>query len=693
MSMYLEAPNAPHSPMDIHTPPKRNVRAAVTTTVIVLLGGGLTWALVYSETNAEPADVNWLLFGIISTLLIACERSPRSWIRFGPIGVVTPLWMFSYALILLGSPSAALGVALVGASVHAVTQREPVRAMLPRLGGVALSLATAGLMLFALRVQGPITVFETVPWDWALAIVVAGVTIVMLNVSIAAITAAVNRKISFLALLRRGMGVRITAEGALLSLAPIWVIGINFSVVIIPLLGITTVLVFRSTRQALERAHEAHHDPLTGLPNRRAYLDHLQDSLADPRASVAPTVLIMDLDGFKEINDRLGHQIGDSLLVAFADRLTGSLPAGGVAARLGGDEFAVLLVHQTSDEVLATLIQRFHRDLTAPLVVEGFPVTVGVSIGAAIGPGDGQTPADLLRAADVAMYKAKRTGSSLEMYASCVKTPQRGRLNLLSDLNDALDDHQLHLHFQPQIKMSDGSVDTVEALIRWVHPKHGMIPPDEFIGLAEQTDLIAPITDLVLRAATRGMLTDGTAGVRLAVNVSNRSLQDPYFATRVFTTLRKAGFPPERLELEVTERSIISNPERSTYTIDRLRSEGVRIAIDDFGVGYSSYRTLRLLDVDRVKIDRDFVRDLLVQPRDRLIVASLIELAHELGLDVVAEGVESTEVWNLLADLDCDVAQGFGIAVPMSFPDLRGWLSRWNHVTSVEHVAELPKRR
>ena len=207
----------------------------------------------------------------------------------------------------------------------------------------------------------------------------------------------------------------------------------------------------------------------------------------------------MDLNGFKEINDRLGHEIGDALLVAFGDRLETSLSSETTAARLGGDEFAVLMQTGGDPARAAAGVADLHEALSAPLDIEGFPVTIGVSIGVASAPDDGRTATDLLRAADVAMYKAKRCGSPIEFYDNCVKMPQRGRLNLLSELSDALSDHQLHIHFQPQLRMIDGSVDTVEALIRWQHPKHGAIPPSEFIGVAEQTDLIGPITELVLR--------------------------------------------------------------------------------------------------------------------------------------------------------------------------------------------------
>ena len=669
------------------TDSNRTLRSVLATSAIALLGAAMAWFLIWTELHLQPLSVNWRVFAIISALLLVCERSPRTWIRFGPIGVVTPLWLFAYALILLGSPSAGIGVALLGATMNAMAEMTTVSGVVRQVGGTAISLSTAGLILLAMGVHGSITQDETVPWDWGLAIVLAGMSIVVLNAAVAAISMSIRRRISFLALLRRGLGVRLTAEGALISLAPIWVIGIDFSLVLAPLLGITSILVFRSTRQALERAHEAHHDSLTGLLNRRAFLDQLHDALVDPRSDAQPQVLLMDLNGFKEINDRLGHEIGDALLVSFADRLETSLPPETAAARLGGDEFAVL--RQTGPDPARdeASIATLHAALAAPLDIEGFPVTIGVSIGVASAPDDGRTKTDLLRAADVAMYKAKRCGSPIEYYDNCVKTPQRGRLNLLSELSDALTDHQLHIHFQPQLRMVDGSVDTVEALIRWQHPQHGAIPPSEFIGVAEQTDLIGPITELVLRAATAGMITAGASDVKLAVNVSARSLQDSGFADEVLTVLERSGFPANRLELEVTERAIVTNVERSSYTISRLRQEGVRIAIDDFGVGYSSYQTLRMLHVDRVKIDRDFVAQLTSEPRDRLIVASLIRLAHDLGLDVVAEGVENAAIWNALTTLGCDVAQGFGIAQPMAFPDLRGWLSRWNEVLIDELVS------
>jgi diguanylate cyclase len=667
---------------------------ALTAGLILVTGSTISAMVVWGDVRLEPQVVQWPVFAMMSALLIGGEVSARCWIRTGSTRPVTALWLFAYALLLLGPAALALTVALLGSLLGSLIRREPTWATLSRLANVGISLGVAALLLSSWGTIGAIAERSGVSWRWVFEAGVGGVTILLLNTFVVAVHDAVSQRTALTTTLRRGLGARITAEGAMLSLAPLWVVGLDFSLALIPLLATTTLLVFRSTRQALERAFEAHHDPLTGLANRRAFRERVNETFGGFGAGTSGLVLLMDLDGFKEINDQLGHELGDGLLVAFADRLTASLPRTAVAARLGGDEFAVLLPldHPRGglDHDATHHLDALRARLFEPLLVQGFPVSVTASIGVAFAPRHGRTPSELLRAADVAMYKAKRLGTALEYYDDCVQLPRRGRVGLLSELGNALTDHQFRVHFQPQLRMSNGGVDTVEALIRWQHPVHGTIPPGEFIGLAEQTDLIGPITEMVLRMSSFGLLASSAGTVRLAVNVSSRSLHDRYFAPLVFTILAETGFPPNRLELEVTERALVTNPERSAYTIERLREAGVSIAIDDFGTGYSSFETLRQLDVDRVKIDAAFVTALLDQSRDRAIVEAVIELSHRLGLEVVAEGVESTQVWDILRTMGCDVAQGYGIAHPMALPELKGWLTAWNEIRIEQAVRTSP---
>ena len=655
---------------------RSRVRAWLTLSLLASMAVVLVWSLALTEIESQPLPVNWWVFLIAAAGMLVAEWSPGAWIRFGPVGVVTPLWTFAFAMLLLGSPSATVACAAAGAALNALRQRGSSSDTVAQVTGTMISLAAAGLVLQALHTPPGLEATDAVTWGRAGAFAAAGISIVVLNTFTAAIWLSARRRSSFLSLLQHGLASRVTAEGALLSLAPIWVIGVRFNPVIVPLLAITSILVFRSARQALEQAHAARHDQLTGLVNRRAFLQQVDDALQS-RHRHRVVILLMDLNGFKAINDRLGHQCGDALLVSFANRLESARPTDATAARLGGDEFALLVCNP--DQTAHVLVGELHVCLTRPLALEGFPITAGVSIGVATAPRDGATTADLLQAADVAMYKAKRTGAPFAFYEECVKLPRHGRLNLLTDLSDALAKQQLHLQFQPQIRFADGAVDTLEALVRWNHPEHGPIPPTEFIGLAEQTDLIGSITDLVLQTASGGMVA-GELRTRLAINVAPHCLEDRDFPDRVFRTIAATGFAADQLEIEVTEHGLVHNVERTGYAISKLRDAGVRIAIDDFGAGYSTYQTLRTLDLDRVKIDRDFVQGVLASDRDRIIVASLIELAHDLGLDVVAEGVESPRVWDALAELDCDVAQGYGIAVPMSYTDLRGWLAQWNNV-------------
>ncbi len=656
------------------------------------LSFGLTVATILAaiairiDLAAGVPDIDWLWFAIAATLMLAAEFSRNVTLALDPSDNVNLRSVFAFAMVLLGAPSAALGAAILAfvaghlASVFA--GRRAIWFPLADLARTMTTVAVGGLVLSAMGVEGAVAQADEGPWWTATAIVMSGLAILLLDTFITELAFAVHRRMSFEQRLRRGIGARSIAMGSLLSLAPLWVIGLHSNPVLMPLLVISTALVLTSTRRSLTRTHEALNDPLTGLANRRSFGASLDDACAHLGRSRSVALLVMDLNDFKQVNDRLGHDVGDELLVAFADRLGESIPSSAIGARLGGDEFAVLLSGSRKYDRLDETVEQIRDALDQPLSVGGFPISIGVSIGIATAPDDGDDGTALLHAADIAMYRSKRLKTKVESYDGDDGAIQTGRLGMLADLGSALEANQLRVDFQPQITMADAELEAVEALVRWEHPEHGTIAPNDFIGLAEQTDLIGPITRSIIRMATAGVTEIGERDVRVAVNISVRNLQDPDFARDTLEILELGHFPPERLEIEITEQALLTKPERSQETIAALRAAGVRITLDGFGTGYASYHTLRALQVDRIKIDRDFVLRLLQDQQDQAVVRSIVYLAHELDLEVVAEGIEMMETWDLLRDIGCDAAQGYGIAMPMSLPMLWTWMSRWRQLNA-----------
>jgi diguanylate cyclase (GGDEF)-like protein len=440
----------------------------------------------------------------------------------------------------------------------------------------------------------------------------------------------------------------------------------------------TVATASRQLRQHVERtAYEAAHDRLTDLPNRALLLDRIERALRDDdRTAGRGALVLLGIDRFRDVNDTQGHIHGDDLIEQMGSRLYQLADDGDTVARLGGDEFAVL-VRQVDGEVAARAAAERVRDaLRAPFEIAGLSLAVDVSAGLALLPAS-RAEADaetVLRHADVAMSWAKHGHTGLAVYSSDNDHHSTEQLRLLGELREALDQRQLVLHYQPKFDLLTGAVRGVEALVRWEHPERGLLAPDTFIPTAERTGLINPLTDYVLDMAlgkAAYWLEQGHS-VPMAVNISARSLLDPAFPDRVLAALAARRMPAASLILEITETSIMEDPEHALAALQRLHDAGVYLSIDDFGTGYSSLAYLKRLPVDEIKIDRAFISALTVDARDRLIVASTVSLGRALGLDVVAEGVEDPETLTVLQELGCDLAQGFLLGRPVPDPDLGG---------------------
>jgi len=427
------------------------------------------------------------------------------------------------------------------------------------------------------------------------------------------------------------------------------------------------------------------HDTLTGLPNRTLLMDRLDHAISLSRRDNQPlALLLLDLDRFKEINDTLGHAVGDSLLAEIGQILSGPLRETDTIARLGGDEFAVLLPAVSGLAQARDIANRVAKALTRPFPVDQITVEVGVSIGVALYPDHGTDASELMRGADVAMYVAKRDHMTVAIYDEGKDHHSVRNLSMSGELRQAMDQDELTLFFQPQIDIETGDLTGVETLLRWDHPRYGMVSPDEFISLAEQTGLIRPLTRWVIGKALRQLETWQKTGldIGISINLSPRNLHEAGLARSITGLLEKRGLRPDLVTLEITEDAIMTDPERALAAIRKLKECGVRLAIDDFGTGYSSLAYLKNLPVDELKIDKSFVMHMSDDNNDEVIVRSTIDLAHNLGLSVVAEGVENELQLQTLRGLGCDVGQGFHIGRPLRIEEFHQWLENRNSIAA-----------
>jgi diguanylate cyclase (GGDEF)-like protein len=472
----------------------------------------------------------------------------------------------------------------------------------------------------------------------------------------------------------------VVTTAAVLALSPLIVLAALSSPWYVPLLLIPMFAVHKTAHMSLVEQHKALHDPLTGLPNRKFLLQRLGEAVQRPdvtRFSVA----LLDLDRFKEVNDTLGHHVGDRLLEMVAQRIQGVLRGDDLVARLGGDEFAVVMPHLSNDREAADVSRRVRDALVEPFQLEEVLLELEASIGIAMYPEHGTDVEQLMRRADVAMYLAKEQHTGVEVYDPARDRNSTDRLGLLAALRRALDAGELELHYQPKVTIGDvesasSEVVGVEALVRWNHPTRGFIPPDEFIPLAETSGLMHRLTDFVIDTALAQVARWRAEGlpVAVAVNVSARDLHGTELARTVSEALARHRVPAPLLKLELTERTLMAEHTRVLDTLVALEALDVELSLDDFGTGYSSMFMLKRLPVSEIKVDRSFVSKLADHDEDASIVRSIIDLAHALGMQAVAEGVETAEVWTQLQDLGCDTAQGWFVSRPMPAEAATEWL-------------------
>ncbi|QES52312.1 GGDEF-domain containing protein [Streptomyces venezuelae] len=647
--------------------------AIVASAGIVLLIG-LAGVLTNRHALFPGGSVGWalaLLTGIIVGHLVALGRD-RWWGGTGSGAALTLAVLLLYGWITAGLVSLAV-VALVGAARRHRWRQSVLHGSADILG------IGAGALVLAAVGESPTVESPWGPGEWGPAAVP--------EVILAALAyLAVTRVLLWLALAPRGGGLPTVARTALLrqglvavallGIAPLICVVAVTKPVLLPLFAVPLIALDSTLWIARARAEEQLRDPLTGLPNRQWLLERAWTALDEAeRLGTRSALVLIDLDRFRAVNDTLGHLAGDRLLLQIAERLRQALPKEAEVARLGGDEFAVLLPATDSTTSAQRVARHLVAELGSPLDLDGLTLVLEASAGLAVFPDHALDAEGLLRRADVAMYQAKRDRTGVEVYESKRDSNTPDRLGLLGDLRRALDAGEVELHYQPKVRF-DGQVAGLEALVRWVHPERGRVSPDEFIAIAETSGLMPHLTEYVLETALAQVARWRAQGLKVpvAVNVSPRDVHTPGFAGAVAARLARHGVPAGALQLEITEHVLLEDPQRAADTMAGLTGHGVKMSLDDFGTGYSSLVHLRRLPVSELKIDRSFVARLAVDAQDAEIVRCTVDLAHSLGLLVVAEGVEDDETWERLRDLGCDAVQGWLVAAAMPPQEATAWL-------------------
>jgi diguanylate cyclase (GGDEF)-like protein len=662
----------------VGAPPPR-YRPALVAYITIVVGAfvALEVFLVRGATTFRPTNVG--TFGLFTVLAFVAELRPLSWLGPSKKYEISTSWTFLLCLFLSSPiPTAAATMFFIVLLSSAVRRVSILFGLLnASMGSLALTFAaltvsSAGSAPIVLQAVGAID------QRWVVSTIAIGLFGFAADLVMASIGAAIHLRVSFLRFLQNAVANLMAMHAMPIGLAPAFILVSRTSLLAGALLTLTVGALYKTTETALLQRHAATHDPLTSLSNRRSFQDQAAVSIAvASRRQHTLFVLQLSVDGFKSLNDRLGRAVGDDVLQKVAERLQDDRRAGDLVARLDANDFAILLPGPCSADEARAVAARIIERLQTPLELAGVPLKTTVSIGMAEFPAHGEDIDTLLSKADMALYRAKKANKSPELYTDDHTRTGPTRMMLAGEIQEAMRHNEFFLAYQPKLDLHSGAFIGVEALVRWLHPERGILYPDAFIPTAEQTDLMQDLTEYVIDRALKqcALWHDEGLYVTMAVNVSARNLHNHDFVDMVSTLLDRHHIDPMWLELELTENTVMVDPERTALVLQELRTLGVQISLDDFGTGFSSLANLRNLPIDRVKIDKTFVFGMLHSPKDESIVRSIIDLATNLGMGTVAEGVESQEVLDRLALLNCEAVQGYFIAKPISAIEIRNLLN------------------
>jgi diguanylate cyclase (GGDEF)-like protein len=641
-----------------------------------------TLAVVFAGTHlgqvreaATTKPAFWLMTAL--ALLAASRAFVTSGTR-GTAVVICPTLCFTFAILLCWGLGPAIVVQLAAIVVVALRLRHTFGQAALVAGQYALSFAATYAILVLgdpepFADSGPVATLRD-----AASVVAAILAWLAVYCGLVVVAARLRWGAAGWRRATGSLGFLALYKAALLMLSPVVAVTAHVNAAFVVLTFVPLYAVERMARLSADRDQATRLDPVTGLANRAGLQARFEDLAAThPRMAL----LLLDLDRFKHVNDTLGHEVGDRLLVAVGERLGRVVPDADVLARLGGDEFAVITTKLEDLSAACALASRVASTLAEPIRLDDTQVDITASVGIAVYPQDGPDFATLMRHADVAMYDAKQRGDTTAFYRPDADPNSPHRLGLLTDLRQALqvrERAELNLHYQPQVALDTGQVTGVEALLRWQHPTRGAVSPQELLHAAEPTGVMQMITARVIDDVTAQVARWRTAGLtlRASLNISARDLQSLDVVAQLSARLAEHDIPASQIQLEITESALMADPARALSTINQLSALGVPVALDDFGTGYSSLQNLRKLPFAEIKIDQSFVAGMAHNSDDAAIVRSTVELARALGLRTVAEGVETEYTWRMLADIGCSAAQGWFCARPMPATEVPAWLAQ-----------------